>query len=117
MLVDASTSYYESYLIPVSFFGSREGSGLWATYLKTQTAPLPSAFAHIARIFAASASTSAGPIAPIAAPTGSVKAQTSALQNADTQRQLESNFTNGTPQPSPNAAVFAHLATLIQVTH
>ncbi len=121
VLVDASTSYYESYLIPVSFFGSREGSGLWTTYLKTQTAPLPNAFAHMARIFAASPSPTLAPsAAPMATPTISAKAQTSALQsadatvtNADAQRQLEAKSNTVTQQSNPDATVYEALATLI----
>jgi len=125
VLVDASTSFYESYLIPVSFFGSREGSGLWSTYLKTQTAPLPNAYAHIARIFAASAA----PVAPMAMPSDSPKAQVGALQstaattelNADAQRLAESKLLSVTKQnthisalSNPDAAAFDRLATLIK---
>ena len=56
ILVDVSASYWESYLIPTSFFGTREGSALWASYLKTQTAPVPSAYASFHRVFPAAAS-------------------------------------------------------------
>lgn len=57
ILVDASSSFWESYLIPTTFFGTREGSALWATYLKTQTAPVPSVYASFHRVFPAAVST------------------------------------------------------------
>ena len=57
IVVDVSTSYWESYLIPTNFFGTREGSALWATYLKSQTATVPSAYASFHRVFPAAAST------------------------------------------------------------
>ena len=56
ILVDVSTSYWETYLVPTTFFGTREGSALWATYLKTQTAPTPTAYASFHRVFPQAAS-------------------------------------------------------------
>jgi len=118
VLVDASTSYYESYLIPVSFFGSREGSALWSTYLKTQTPPSPSAYAHIARIFAASATAAQAPQITMATPAYSPKAQTSTLRSgeisSDAQRQAENKLAKKNILTNPETAIFARLATLIK---
>ncbi|NJR73836.1 MAG: hypothetical protein HC773_09515, partial [Scytonema sp. CRU_2_7] len=51
VLVDASTSFYESYLIPMSFFGTRGGNALWSTYSKTAAPVTPSALAFFSKIF------------------------------------------------------------------
>ncbi len=51
VLVDSSTSFLQLYQIPLSFLGTRDGLGLWTSYLKSSaTVPTPTALAHFARI-------------------------------------------------------------------
>jgi len=60
ILIDASTSLYELYVVPLSFFGTRGGTGLWTTYFKTATAPQPNALAHFSRILSSAEIGAAG---------------------------------------------------------
>lgn len=88
ILVDASSSYWENYLVPTSYFGTREGSALWGTYLKTQTAPTPTAYASFHRVFpSATAGTNAGSSVPAEAK--SVRNPDAASAALDALRRLE----------------------------
>lgn len=66
ILVDASSSFYELYAVPLSFFGTHGGFGLWATYAKTAAAPQPTAVAHFSRIFSSAEISATGAAAPSA---------------------------------------------------
>lgn len=78
VLVDSSTSYYQSYVIPTTFFGSREGTALWTIYLKTQTPPTPNTFAYFSKVFSPSPQPS---IAPQTATPKSATAKSEDLSN------------------------------------
>jgi len=50
VLVDASTNINEIYLFPKTFFGTRSGLGLWASYFKSASPPTPTGLAASHRI-------------------------------------------------------------------
>ena len=106
ILVDASSSYWESYVMPTTFFGTREGSALWATYLKTQTAPTPTAYASFHRVFPAAVSTTGASVVNNSAVSGNLGDAKSAHKLAalsetafDALRKIESQ-----PQSKSSAA-------------
>jgi hypothetical protein len=56
LLIDSSTSFYDYYIFPTSYLGTREGFGLWATFPKAGSIPsAPNALGHIVRLLPSNA--------------------------------------------------------------